>query len=140
MTHTVATWPLHRRRPAISVRLQVATPPFPQRRLLADTGGGPVDAPYELILSEEDCLLFGPAPLGAARLGGAYSGVFLVYSVGILLPELGLRRWIGAVAVPGSELPPGFDGIAAFRFLNGLTYGNFGRPNQFGLTLPQSRE
>jgi len=30
-------------------------------------------------------------------------------------------------------LPPGFNGLACFGFVNRFTYGNFGDPSQFGL-------
>jgi hypothetical protein len=38
------------------------------------------------------------------------------------------RRAVGVPAVP-----PGFDGLVCFSFLNRFTYGNFGDPSQFGL-------
>ena len=33
------------------------------------------------------------------------------------------------------SVPAGFDGIACFGFLNGFTYGNFGDPGMFAMTL-----
>jgi hypothetical protein len=51
----------------------------------------------------------------------------------VQLPALGFDARLRVVAVP--HLPPGFDGVACFRFLNRFTYGNFGNSNAFGLEL-----
>ncbi|NCO41008.1 MAG: hypothetical protein COZ06_24165 [Armatimonadetes bacterium CG_4_10_14_3_um_filter_66_18] len=136
MGGTPTLWPFHAGRPAIEIRLGLGQPAFQPRRLLADTGAGPVYAPYELLLGEDDCLRFGPAPMGATELGGAFSGRFLVYPVGIVLPLRPEVRWVPAVALRHPRLPAGFDGIASLRFLNRFTYGNFGQPDRFGLQLP----
>ena len=44
---------------------------------------------------------------------------------------LAKRTNLRVVGVP--SVPPGFDGIACFPFLNRFTYGNFGDSGQFGL-------
>ena len=66
-----------------------------------------------------------------AFLGGAYSGRYRVYVVPAQIPALGFAQNIPVVGVP--SVPTRFNGIAAFRFLNRFTYGNFGDPGQFGL-------
>jgi hypothetical protein len=131
-----AAWSLRGGRPVIEVDLNRGIPTSATRTLLADTGAGSVLSSWELVLREGDCTLFGPAPLGAVNLGGAYVGRFLVYSVEVALPAQGLVRWVAAVAVPESHLPLGLDGIAGFRFLNQFTHGNFGQRDRFGLQLP----
>ncbi|HEY7426973.1 MAG TPA: hypothetical protein VH682_22250 [Gemmataceae bacterium] len=101
------------------------------RTLLADTGAGSRGSRFELILEENDCLLCGGIPYPSVTLGGAYSGRFPVYDLPVQLPALGFAQNLRAIGVP--SVPAGFDGIAAFRFLNRFTYGNFGDPGQFGL-------
>jgi hypothetical protein len=101
--------------------------------LLADTGAGPRHSPFELVLSKADCQRFGVRQVGGVGLGGAYSGVFPVYVVSVEVPALNFAQYVTAVAVPAAQLPPGLEGIAAFRFLNRFHYGNFGDPNQFAL-------
>jgi hypothetical protein len=101
------------------------------RTLLADTGAGSRTANFEVILDEDDCLLCGGIPLTSVTLGGAYVGSFPIYELPIRIPALGFDQHLRAVGVP--SVPPGFDGIACFGFLNRFTYSNFGDPGQFGL-------
>jgi hypothetical protein len=64
-------------------------------------------------------------------LGAAYTGPHPVYLLRVQVPGLGFDLNIPVIGV--RSLPPGFDGLAAFRFLNRFTHGNFGHPDQFGL-------
>jgi hypothetical protein len=104
--------------------------PYP-RTLLADTGAGSRTSRAELILDEDDCLLCGGAPDVRVRLRGAYAGSFPTYDLPVQIPALGFNERLLVIGVP--SVPPGFDGIACFAFLNRFTYGNFGDPGQFGL-------
>ncbi len=54
-----------------------------------------------------------------------------MYDLRVRLAALGFDQNLRVVGVP--RVPPGFDGVACFIFLNRLTFGNFGDPNQFGL-------
>lgn len=98
------------------------------RVLLADTGAGNSQDPVELLLGEQDC-----HACRSVALGGAYAGVFNVYSVRVFVPGLTFHDQVRAVGV--TTPPAGFDGIACFRFLNRFSYGNFGNPGEFGLEL-----
>ena len=133
-----ASWPLHGGRPTVQITLTFAqSGEKVVRNLLADTGAGRRRSQFELLLDEDDCLLCGGRPVRSVVLGGAYSGTFPVYAIRIEVSPLGFRRRIYAVGLP--TVPPDFDGIACFRFLNRFTYGNFGDPDQFGLeTLPNT--
>ena len=129
---TRVTWPLNRGRPVVEVEL--AFPESPQtlpRRLLADTGAGPVGAPFELLLDEQDCVRSAHRLGQLVGLSGAYDGEFRTYVVELRVPDLGLSVMTTAVGI--DRPPEGFDGIAAFRFLNRFAYGNFGQSDQFGL-------
>jgi hypothetical protein len=66
-------------------------------------------------------------------LAGALSGTFPVYLLGVEIPSIGFGSVVRAVGV--DVTPVGLGGIAAFRFLNRFTYGNFGDSNQFGLEV-----
>jgi hypothetical protein len=99
--------------------------------LLADTGAGDSTSRFELILEESDCLLCGGQPHSPVVLSGAYAGSFPRYQLRVQVPELGFDVPLHVVGVPSH--PQGFEGIAAFRFLNRFTYGNFGNPAEFGL-------
>jgi hypothetical protein len=101
------------------------------RQLIADSGAGTARAGFELLLHENDCQVCGGIPSYPVTLGGAYTGSFAVYVVRIQIPALGLDHHLRAATVP--SCPPGFDGIACFRFLNRFTYGNSGDPSRFGL-------
>jgi hypothetical protein len=126
-----AQWPLNRDRPVIEIELILALNGQKQTRtLLADTGAGNAQSPFDILLDEHDCLMAG-VPSYTISLGGAYTGAYAVYTVPIEIPLLGYAGDIFAVGVPTP--PVGLDGIAGFRFLNRFTYGNFGDPNQFGL-------
>jgi hypothetical protein len=115
----------------VEVALLAATGIKLSRRLLADTGAGTRKAPFELILSEADCLLCGGNPGQPVVLGGAYAGAFPVYVIRVQIVELSFDRYVRTVSVPSS--PPNFDGLACFRFLNRFSYGNFGDADRFGL-------
>jgi hypothetical protein len=108
-----------------------ATGQFLPRILLADTGAGSRRVPFELMPDETDCLRCGNLTGSSVFLGGAYSGRYRVYVVPAQIPALGFAQNIPVVGVP--SVPTRFNGIAAFRFLNRFTYGNFGDPGQFGL-------
>ena len=73
----------------------------------------------------------GGIPLKPAILGGAYVGSHPLYLVQARIPQVEFSHAVPAVAV--AALPPGFDGIACFQFLNRFTYGNFSDESQFGL-------
>ena len=125
-------WPLRQGRPSVQIILTL-TPggqTYP-RTLLADTGAGPRNAVFELVLDHNDCLLCGGYLLQRVLLGGAYAGSFPIYIISVQVPALGINMDLPAVGVP--SVPIGFDGIACFAFLNRFTYGNFGDPGQFGL-------
>ncbi len=125
-------WGLRQGQPCIEVMLMSVPDGRPlAKALLADTGAGSQTSPFELILDEDDCLLCGGNPLQLLMLGGAYSGSFPTYGLSIRIPSLGFNRIVRVVGVPA--VPPGFDGIAGFAFLNRFTYGNFGDAGNFGL-------
>ena len=125
-------WPLRRGRPCIEVVLRLSpSGQWLRRTLLADTGAGSRNVPFELILDEDDCLLCDGFPYPPITLGGAYVGAFPTYDLSVHLPALKFDRLLRVVGVP--SVPIGFDGIACFKFLNRFTYGNFGDPSQFGL-------
>jgi hypothetical protein len=125
-------WPLQHGMPCVEVVLTVAlsgqTIP---RTLLADTGAGSSTATFQLILDEDDCLFCGGLPGASTTLGGAYVGSVPQYDLFVQIPALGFAQKLRVVGV--SSVTAGFEGIAAFSFLNRFTYGNFGDPSQFGL-------
>lgn len=127
----IALWPLHKERPAIEIVLAFAQGQEVTRTLLADTGAGSTNAPFELLLEEIDCVLCGGPPTKSAKLQGAYSGSFPIYLIRVQIPQLQFDDELPVVGIP--QPPISFDGIAGFRFLNRFTYGNFGDPAQFGL-------
>jgi hypothetical protein len=126
-------WPLQNDRPLIEVALPLPGGAEHLVRLVADTGAGTRQSVFQLILAENDCLQGGGIPMGRVQLGGAYSGWFPVYLVGVRISQLNFDEPVPAVGV--SRVPPGFDGIAGFKFLNRFHYGNFGNPDSFGLDL-----
>jgi hypothetical protein len=129
-----ATWPLQHGRPRIQIGLVIVSKGLQSPRdLVADSGAGSLQSPFELILSERDCLSGGGRIITTVRLGGAYSGPYPLYSVRIQLAQLGFNQKLQVVGVPSA--PSGFDGLAGFRFLNRFAYGNFGDPGQFGLEI-----
>jgi hypothetical protein len=129
-------WPLVNERPVIQVTF-LGTEDGQEyiRTLLADTGGGRRNSHWDVILSVNDCRLFGLDQAGMAHLVGAYTGDFPMVSVQAALPALPVIRELVAVAVPSDQVRPGTDGLAGFRFLSAFHYGNFGDPEQFGLEL-----
>jgi hypothetical protein len=129
-----AQWKLVRDRPAVPVILTLQ--PGNQRvkrDLLADTGAGAGHVNFEILLTENDCLSTGGIPSQYLRLRGAYVGSFRIYLVRVEIPTLAFSHALRAVGVP--TVPPGFGGIACFRFLNRFTYGNFGDAARFGLEI-----
>ena len=125
-------WPLLRRRPMIQVTLELALGTQQVvRNLLADTGAGATNAGFELVLDEDDCLMCGAPPAHRVVLRGAYAGVFPVHLVRVQIRQIGFDHHVFAIGVAAP--PAGFDGIAAFKFLNRFTYGNFGDPGSFAL-------
>jgi hypothetical protein len=127
-------WPLWNERPCIEIELTVAQSgqPFP-RTLIADTGGGLLTDPYQLVLVANDCLLCGGVRFLPVTLGGAFSGSFPLFFLPVRIPALAFDQYLRAVGVP--SVPPGFDGIACFNLLNRFTYGNLGDPSRFGLAI-----
>ncbi len=127
-------WPLVHGRPVLEVNLETALGgQRMSRRLLAETGAGGALSGFEILLKEQDCLACGGIPLPDVVLGGAYSGSYPLYLVQVSIPALLFDHAVPAVGV--SRVPPGFDGIACFRFLNQFSYGNFGDLNQFALEI-----
>lgn len=125
------TWLLRRGRPCVEVVLTLPPSGLNQpRALLADTGAARTAA-FGLLLSENDCLLYGGKLDQPIKLRGAYSGTFPTYVLRVRLPALGFDQNLRVVGVP--SVPAGFDGIACFAFLDRFTYGNFGDASQFGL-------
>src|SRR5262249_7770151 len=117
-------WPLCGDRPAIPLVITSLLSGIQlTRMLLADSGAGSRRSGFELFLDSRDCLRCGK-PSGTTQLTGAYGGWFPVYRVRVKIPGLGFDCKLFAVAVPTP--PPGFDGVACFKFLNRFTYGNFG--------------
>jgi hypothetical protein len=131
------TWQLQNESPVVEVHLRdPLTGSTVPRTLLADTGAGRRNSKFELVLSDADCQRLGGQPIARVGLGGALIGQFPVYAVWVEIPARGVVRQVDVAAVPTSQLPHGLDGIAAFRFLNSFTYGNFGDANLFGLETP----
>jgi hypothetical protein len=127
-------WPLRQGRPPIEVVLrQVSAAKDITRTLLADTGGGSNQSAFELILNESDCLSCGGVKFGIVQLRGAFTGLLPVYTLRVQIPLLRFNKNTDVVGVPC--VSTGLDGIAAFRFLNRFTYGNFGNSNQFALEV-----
>ena len=76
------TWPLLWGRPRIEIVLTTGvTPVHSPRDLVADSGAGSLLSPFELILTEADCLSGGGYLLSTVRLGGAYTGTFRDFSI-----------------------------------------------------------
>ena len=64
-------WPLQRGRPCIQIVLRLGPAGQPSERiLLADTGAGALSAAFDLLLEEDDCLLFGGLAGSSITLGG----------------------------------------------------------------------
>ena len=125
-------WPLLKHRPMIQVFLTLAADGQKTvRNMLADTGAGNGQAPFELLLEEHDCVLCGGQPGQSVKLRGAYAGSYPRDSIRVEIPQLAFDANVHAVGVPNP--PTGLDGIACFRFLNRFTYGNFGNQGEFGL-------
>jgi hypothetical protein len=127
-----AQWSHVRNRPAVELSLVDPLSGQPhKRKLLADCGAGSALAPFELVLTEEDCLRFAIDDGDLIRLRGAFAGEFRTYAVQVRMSELRFSEVLTAVGV--EYAPPGFEGIAGFRFLNRFAFGNFGSRDSFGL-------
>jgi hypothetical protein len=134
----LARWQLVRGRPVVSVLLRSRTNGMQfSRVLLADTGAGSALSRVELILLEADCRRLGSTVEGTVRMGGALPGEFSTHWMVVTIPELQFAGMCRVASVPTLSLPPSFQGIACFRFLNRFTYGNFGDPDRFGLEIPE---
>jgi hypothetical protein len=103
--------------------------------MLADTGGGSMISPFELLLEETDCVLCDGTltQTVTVTLGGSYAGSYPLYLMRVELPTLHFDHDILVVGVP--TVPIGIDGIACFPFVNRFTYGNFSDRNAFGLEV-----
>ena len=130
----LARWALRNGRPIIEIEaFSWHAGPAIACSLVADTGAGSEQSVFELVLDEATCRACAGVPMGRIQLGGAYSGAFPVYLLQVRLPSLGFDELVPVVGV--SQVPAGFDGIAAFKFLSRFHYGNFGNRDQFGLDL-----
>lgn len=130
------TWLLHRDVPVIEVQLfEHFTRSWISCVLLADTGAGPRFSPVEIVLSHGDIARFGMEESGSASVSGALQGRLQIYEVELQIPLLSVSRPVRALSAPASSLLMGLDGIAAFRFLNSFSFGNFGNAGEFGLEL-----
>jgi hypothetical protein len=128
----IAQWPLSQGRPVIQVVLTFAVSGQKvTRTLLADTGAGHTQSRFDLLLVINDCLMCGGIPAHSVPLGGAYTGLHQVNVVPVEISLLGFHDDVLAVGI--ARPPVALDGIAAFRFVNGFTYGKFGNPGEFGL-------
>ena len=128
------SWPLHDGRPAIEFAVSTTAGDEMIRRLVADTGAGAQAAPFELILHQDDCRQCGGILVFQVQLGGAYSGMFPVSMVDVRISALNFDEPVPVVGV--TDLPPNFDGLAGFKFLNHFDYGNRGDPGGFTLDAP----
>jgi hypothetical protein len=127
-------WPLQNDRPMIQIVLPaMSSGQGMVRHLLADSGAESQQTIFQLLLAEMNCLLTGGVTMGQVQLGGAYAGWFRLYLVRVRVPPLNFDEPVPIVGV--AQLPPGFDGIAAFKYLNRFHYGNFGNPASFGLDI-----
>lgn len=126
-----ARWSLKNDRPAIEITLTDASGQKKTRTLLADTGAGDAQDQFDLVLHMLDCAQHGGVFTQSISVSGAFVGSHPAFEILVEIPLLGYRELVVAVGVP--YLPPDFDGIACFRFLNRFTYGNFGDKNAFGL-------
>src|SRR4051812_48120773 len=115
-----ATWPLHLGCPAIRVVITLAAgnQPLPCH-LLADTGAGSATSTFDLLVGEADCIRCGGNAITSVRLAGAYARSFTLYLLPVQIPELNFARFLRVIGM--TTPPPGFAGIAGFRFLNLFT-------------------
>jgi hypothetical protein len=127
-----APWPLLKGRPTIEITLTLTqSGKKVVCTLLADTGAGTAQDPFELVLDAVDCVLCGGTHSRMVSVGGAYSGIHSVYLLPVEIPLLGFQARVYAVGLPSPSSD--FDGIACFPFLNRFTYGNFGNKGEFAL-------
>src|SRR5262249_10812049 len=125
------TWPHRYGRPSVRAELTLPDGRTLTLDLLVCTAAGPADSPFDLLLEETDCRLCGGQPGPRVRLHGmtCYESSFPSYALPVRIPELAYDDDLTAVAVRAA--PPGFDGIACFRFLERFYYGNFGKAGEF---------
>jgi len=127
-----AEWNFVAKRPVVKIEFQiVATGQRTELTLLADTGAGESDSEFDLILSEHDCDRFDGVLTRSVELVGAYIGRFPVYMMVAWIPSIGFSDFVRVAGVATS--PERHDGVACLPFFNQFTYGNFGRPDSFGL-------
>lgn len=126
-------WPMLQGRTRIEITIFPLAGGSVPRTLLADTGAGSVRSRFELVLLEKDCADCGGNFVQFAQLQGAVTGLYPVFGVRVQIPQLGFDQNVRIVGV--QRVTTGFDGIAALRFLNRFTYGNFGDPLHFGLEV-----
>lgn len=130
------TWLLQKDVPVIEVQLlEQFTGLWVNRVLLADTGAGPRFSPFEIVLSHADIARFSMEESGSVGVSGALQGRLQVHKVQLQISALSINRYVSALSAPASSLLMGLDGIAAFRFLNSFSYGNFGSASEFGLEI-----
>jgi hypothetical protein len=125
------SWPLSAGRPIVEIKIATPANPNERRILLADTGAGSRNSPFELILPEDDCVLFADEAGPLVALSGAYTGEFRSYFLRVEIPALQFDAKLLSVGVDRS--PPSLDGIAGFCFLSRFHYGNFGDAAEFAL-------
>src|SRR5579864_2354598 len=127
-------FPLLNDRPTIQVSLpRPSGGPDLFRTLIADTGAGTQRSVFQIVLQLSDCLQCGGIPITQVQLTGAYTGSFPLFLVRVRIPRINFDEPVPVVGV--MQIPRGFDGIAAFRFLNRFHYGNFANPACVGLDL-----
>jgi hypothetical protein len=82
-----AKWNLRHGRPIIEIVLtSVQSGQKLVRTVLADTGAGDAQDPFDFVLDEIDCLLCGGSPTKTVSVGGAYSGAHPVYLISVEVP------------------------------------------------------
>src|SRR5437899_12887146 len=111
------TWPLWHGRPQIEIEVPVISGMGSKAfRLLADTGGGSMQSPFEVVLNRNDCLAFGGLAIKPVHLSGTLSGPHSVFSIRIGIPQLSFDRYLDVVGA--HRVRTGLAGIAAFPLLN----------------------
>lgn len=91
------TWLLKNHQPIISIQLRDFFGLPYERILLADTGAGPSNSPFDFVLSETDCQRFGILKPAFVGLGGAVRGIFPIYLMAI---EIELKGYSLGIKFP----------------------------------------